>query len=153
MSNCLHRSQDNKKILDLLTSMDIDANAINEAGQSAYGMAMDNRNLELVALLRAKGAIEKVGTTSSDNFNEILKKPSYFKPPTGYYYVPVGKELFYQLAVEDCNSYFIPNKKGLLFAGGPVGWAVGLAVDQVMVPKKFDECMKVMGFEPLDGKN
>lgn len=151
VSNCLHRSEDNKKILAMLTSMDIDANAINEAGQSAYGMAMDNMNLELVALLRAKGAIERVGTTSSDKLNEDLKKPSYFTPPTGYYYVPVGKELLYQLAVEDCNSYSIPNKKGL-FMFSPVFWAVGITVDQVRGTKKFSECMKVMGFEPLDSK-
>lgn len=153
VSGCIYQPAENTKVLALLPSLDINANALNKSGQSAYGMAMDNMNIELVAVLRAKGVTERVGTTSSDNFNETLKRPSYFTPPRGYYYVPEAKEPTYQLAVEDCNSYTIPNKKGLLMVTGPIGWAVGAAADQVKVPKKFNACMKVMGFEPSNSKN
>jgi len=153
VSGCIYQPEENTNVLALLPSLDINANALNKSGQSAYGMAMDNMNIELVAVLRTKGVTERIGTTSSDNFNETLKRPSYFTPPIGYYYIPEGKESNYQLAVEDCNSYSIPNKKGLLMVTGPVGWAVGAVVDKTKVPKKFHACMKIMGFKSSNGKH
>ena len=147
VSGCVYPSAEKPKILALLPSLVINVNALNKSGQSAYGIAMDNMNIELVAVLRARGVTERVGTTSSDNFNEALKKPSYFTPPSGFYNVPKEKELAYQLAVEDCNSYTIPNKKGLVMVTGPIGLAIGVGVDKVKEHKKFNACMKIMGFE------
>jgi hypothetical protein len=55
-------------------------------------------------------------------------------------------EARYQLALEDCNHVAVLYKKGLLFAGGPIGYGAGLLYDQATVPDKFQKCMEAMGF-------
>jgi len=89
-------------------------------------------------------------TAHAGTFDESLRAPSRYTPPAGLFEVEQGKENFYQLALEDCNHFVVPYKKGLLFAAGPIGYVAGLAVDKIRVPKKFQECMKVMGFNITD---
>ena len=152
-SGCIYKPNENTAILALLRPMDLDVNAVNKYGQTAYGMAMslaslENINMEMVAVLRAKGLTERIDNETMDSVNVTLKKPSYFIPPAGYYTVPKEKEFIYQLAVEDCNYYSVPNKKGFVYAGplGAVGYGLGWAVDKAIVPNKFSACMKLMGF-------
>jgi hypothetical protein len=152
-SGCIYKPNENTTILALLRPMDLDVNAVNKYGQTAYSMAMslaslENINMEMVAVLRAKGLTERIDNETMDSFNVTLKKPSYFIPPAGYYKVSKEKEFIYQLAVEDCNYYSVPNKKGFVYAGplGAVGYGLGWAVDQAAVPNKFRACMKLMGF-------
>jgi hypothetical protein len=102
------------------------------------------RNQELVALIRTYSI--EIEAVESLSFDEALRVPSRYMPEKGMFAVPEGKERSYDIAVDDCNILVTPSKTGLLIGGGPVLYAVGLAVDQVTVPKKFQKCMARMGF-------
>lgn len=131
----------------LLSLPNIDLTAKNSEGRTVYAAAMEYQNMKMVAALRKKGVTEKFQNSSAGKFDESLRAPSRYTPPAGSFEVEPGRGDFYQLAIDDCNHMVVPYKKGLLLGTGPIGYGVGLAIDKVRVPGKFQECMKVMGFE------
>lgn len=147
VSQCPDMAEEISTMLALLLPMGIDLTTINNAGKTPYFIAMEYMNMEMIAVLRSRGVTETY--TPSDGFSEALRRPSFYTPPSGSYKYPAEKEGLYKLAVADCNHYAVTHKKGLLLAGGPIGYGLGLAFDQVKVPKKFNACMKVMGFTQL----
>lgn len=134
----------------LLSLPNIDLTTKNSEGRSVYAEAMEYQNMKMVAALRKRGITERFQNSSAGKFDESLRAPSLYVPPAGSFEVEPGNENFYQLAIEDCNHMVVPYKKGLLLAAGPVGYGVGLLVDKVRVPGKFQQCMEVMGFKCLN---
>lgn len=125
----------------------IDITMTNKYGQTAYHMAMEYMNMAAVAALRNKGVTEAYINRSADTFDEALRRPSFYTPAPGLYNVSKENENLYSLAIADCNHLTVPYKKGLLMVTGPIGYGLGLIKDQVTLPKAFNSCMKLMGFE------
>jgi len=117
---------------------------------SLYFWAMEYKNMGMVAAFRKRGITERYLCGDDGVFFEALRKPSKYTPLAGEYHIEVGKEKSFDLAVEDCNQLVVPSKKGLLMAGGPIGYGIGWAVDKVRIPGKFQQCMEVMGFKCLN---
>jgi hypothetical protein len=147
---CADFHEDSGATAALLLNTNVNINAVDRNGLTAYDYAVSSRSAGLIAGLRQHG-FDKMAI-GDGAFEEALKKPSFYKPDFGTFIVPPGSEKRYFFAIADCNQLIIPNKKGLLFAAGPVGYAAGLIYDQVKIKYKFNNCMEVMGFkikEPL----
>lgn len=145
---CSDRPEKALAMINTLIEKGCDILATDKEGRTAYWRAMEYMNMGMVAALRKKGVTERY--QKAGGFSEALRSPSYHYPPAGAYIVPSGMENNYQLAVEDCNHMVIGYKTGLLLATGPIGYGVGLMVDQVRVPGNFQDCMEVMGFNCLN---
>jgi len=130
----------------LLTLPGIDLATKNSEGRTVLAEAMEYQNMQMVAALRKKGVKEKFQNSSAGKLDEALRSPSRYTPTPGSFEVELGKEDFYQLAIDDCNHMVVPYKKGLLLGAGPIGYGVGLAIDKIRVPAKFQNCMEAMGF-------
>lgn len=133
-------------VIDLLYKTDADPTCVNSEGITAYRISIHNNCPPMVAMLRRKGITESI--VSIDGFDDILRRPAHIKPLSDSYHVQPNQREAYQLAIEDCNHFTVPGKKGLLLATGPLGYGLGLLKDQLTVPKKFKACMQLMGFEP-----
>jgi hypothetical protein len=128
----------------LLLDSNIDPSAVNNAGATAYSLAMENYCMDMVGELRRRGVMETFKGAGA--FNEALRKPSFYTPPAGEYVVTADRKPLYELAVADCNHMLTGYKTVFLFALGPIGWGASVAMDQVRISRNFDKCMKVMGF-------
>ena len=130
-------------MINILLEKGCDISSPDGQGRTAYWHAMEHMNINMVAALRKKGVTERY--RNAGGFSEALRVPSRHYPPTGAYIVPSGMENNYQLAIEDCNHMVIGYKTGLLLATGPIGYGVGLMVDQVRVPGNFQDCSGLHG--------
>ncbi|MDP2643615.1 MAG: ankyrin repeat domain-containing protein [Desulfobacterales bacterium] len=138
-------------IMNILLEKGADISAVDNDGHTAYWTAISNGYSNMVAFLRRKGVTERFQAGAGSGFAEALRSPSFLTPPPGTYIIPAGQENNYQLAIEDCNHIVVPYKTGLLMAGGPIAYGVGLLVDKGSVPEKYQVCMEKMGFRRTEG--
>lgn len=143
--NCPESNPAGPNIIAYLVESDVNPSAVDNAGATAFFLAMENNCMEMVGVLRKRGVMETFKGIGA--FQEALRKPSFYAPTAGEYVVSAYRAPLYELAIADCNHMLTGNKTGLLFALGPFGWAASTAMDQVRISKNFDKCMKVMGFE------
>lgn len=132
-------------LVNLMLDNGADPKVSNQAGKSAYALAMEYYCTDMVGVLREKGIMETFKGAGA--FSEALRKPSFYTPSAGEYVVAADRRARYELAVADCNHMLTGYKTGLLFALGPVGWGASAVMDQVRISRNFDKCMKVMGFD------
>jgi ankyrin repeat protein len=144
--NCSDKPEKASVIIDILLEKGCNLDDPGKNGHTPYWHAMEYRYMNMVGMLRKRGVMEKFRYDNTSGFDEGLRVPSWYTPPAGTYVIPSDQEERYKLAVEDCNHMVVGYKKGLLFATGPIGYGVGLLVDQVRVPGNFQKCMEVMGF-------
>jgi hypothetical protein len=143
---CYIQPEDAFAIINILLEKGCDISSVDNQGHSVLWHAMEYQNMDMVAMLRKKGMMERYKDSSAGDFDEWLRSPSRIIPSAGAYSVPAGQETAYQLAIEDCNHLVISYKKGLLMVTGPVGYGIGLLADQVRAPAQFQACMEKMGF-------
>lgn len=136
-------------IMSILLEKGCDISTVDSKGHTAYWTAMEYMYTDMIALLRRKGVTERFQGGSAGGFDEALRSPSFFTPPSGAYFIPEGQENKYQLAIEDCNHIVVPYRKGLLMATGPIGYGIGVLVDKNSVPEKHQVCMEKMGFRAM----
>ena len=143
---CSDRPEKTLAMINILLEKGCDISATDNQGHTVYWTAMENMYMNMVSILRKKGVTERYQNGTAGGFDEALRAPSRYTPPAGTYVIPSDQEYKYQLAIEDCNHMVVPYKKGLLLTTGPIGYGIGLIIDQVRIPEKFQKCMEVMGF-------
>lgn len=139
------RKPGNEVAVNLLSAHNSNLAQVNKEGLNACDYAILYNNPAMVAAMRRNGMDQKY--RGFGKYNEALRKPSFYEPPSGSFIIPSGFEQKYALAVEDCNHLLITYKGGLVWAG-PVGYAIGYGVDKVRIDKNFNSCMETMGFVP-----
>jgi ankyrin repeat protein len=132
-------------IVEMLIDKGADVYAKSNEGYTVLQDAYYLKDIEKVAIIRKKTNWKE--QSESSGLYEALKTPSFYKPEPNMFDVPKDKELAYNTAVYDCNHLSITGKTGLLIATGPVGYLAGMAFDAVTAPKKFQNCMEIMGFK------
>jgi hypothetical protein len=143
-SDCCSYDNETAAIMEYLLEKGCDLNAVNKRGKTAYAVAIEYKNMQMVAALRRKGVMEKFQDPAGA-MHGALRRPSFYTPPAGFYAVPADRQIYFELAIEDCNHYTVPYKKGWLF--GPIVYGAELAIDKDRGTENFDRCMKIMGFE------
>jgi len=131
----------------LLMEKGADLTKKDDYGMTPLNHALYYKNIDTAVLIRTK--YHDNWNTESASVDDALRSPSRVQPEKGAYMVPPGKEKAYGNAVIDCNYMVVPYKTGLLFIAGPAGYGVGLAIDQVIVKSRFQNCMEKMGFKCL----
>lgn len=144
VSTCFSYNNEMVAIMKYLLEKGCDLNAVNKRGKTTYAVAIEYKNMEMVAALRRKGVTEKFQDPAGA-MHGALRRPSFYTPSAGFYAVPADRQIYFELAIEDCNHYTVPYKKGWLF--GPIVYGVELAADKDRGMENFDRCMKIMGFE------
>lgn len=133
-----------EQLMSCLLNRDPDANLKDGSGWTALRYAIYYRNIAVTAAIRKKtGFAEEIRALA---WGEALKVPSYYVPEAEMYDIAGAGEKTFKTAVADCNLLVIPAKTGLLIAAGPLGYAVGMGIDKVIVKDKFVSCMERMGF-------
>ena len=136
------------KLADFLLSNNANSTIKDAKGWTPLRHAIYSKNIDSVAVIRKRtNWQEEIDSLSMD---EALRGPSYYKPEQNMFKVSADQERDFKIAVTDCNIITIPNKTGLLFATGGVGYGVGMAVDAVTIKGKFQNCMEKMGFECIN---
>jgi hypothetical protein len=125
--------------------MGADLTKNDDYGMTPLNHALYYKNIDTAVLIRTK--YHDNWNTESASVDDALRSHSRVQPEKGAYMVPPGKENAYGNAVIDCNYMVVPYKTGLLFIAGPAGYGVGLAIDQVIVKSRFQNCMEKMGFK------
>ncbi|MCE5263423.1 MAG: ankyrin repeat domain-containing protein [Deltaproteobacteria bacterium] len=139
-----HDDESAEQLLNCLLNKNPDTNLKDGSGWTALRYAIYYRNVGVTAAIRRKtGFAEEIGALA---WGEALKVPSYYVPEAEMYDIAAADEKPFKTATSDCNLLVIPAKTGLLIATGPLGYAVGMGIDKVIVKDKFVSCMERMGF-------
>lgn len=142
--NYYHDKESAEQLMNCLLNKDPDTNLKDGSGWTALRYAIYYRNVEVTAAIRKKTCFaEEIGALA---WGEALKVPSYYVPEAEMYDIAAAGEKTFKTAVSDCNLLVIPAKTGLLIATGPLGYAVGMGIDKLIVKNKFVSCMERMGF-------
>jgi ankyrin repeat protein len=136
------------KLTDFLLSNNANSTIKDATGWTPLRHAIFSKNIDSVAVIRKRtNWQEDIDSLSMD---EALRSPSYYRPEQNMFKVSTDQEAAFKIATTDCNLIVIPNKTGLLFATGGVGYGIGLAADAVTIKGKFQKCMEKMGFECIN---
>jgi ankyrin repeat protein len=136
-------SYDMAVIMEYLLEKGCDLNAVNKRGKTVYAVAIEYKNMGMVAALRRKGVMERFQDPAG-GMHGALRRPSFYTPSVYFYAVPADRQIYFELAIEDCNHFTVPYKSWMF---GPIVYGLQLAADQDRGMDDFDKCMKIMGFE------
>lgn len=139
-SSCVSHSNEIAAIREYLFEKGCDLNAVNKRGKSVYAVAIEYNNLEMVAALRRKGVKEAFQDPAGAT-HYSLRLPSFYSPCADLYVVPTDRQIYFELAVDDCNHYAVPYFPAPLIPLPMIAAQSLLPAEKELRPAYKDRCM------------